>query len=278
MAPEADPIVDQSYNLRDLAIWLAEMLGLLLVLVGLCVGIYPLEMAGAVILGFAFMMACIRYCFSPVASYLQNIMVSENALDYISRYRIEPPEVTMMIECYHYETPDDSEGSLDPSKVKVITHTETAPFNYHNSVDCSGEPPRLFDNEGEQNEGKAGRCFGRKRRLVKMNLETSIQFADDFSKHCFEQEEEEFINTYKARDKCYCYWRRFTIPGVEPRFVALIDMEDKPWFLGPYCFLFSHFCLMQYFYILWLRSISVKVSYVFQKVVSRIPPPDKDKI
>ena len=253
----------QGVYVADLLLWIFEVAGVVLVILGVAVFDYnyALLIPGCIALAIGVIGILVQLCISSNSKYLRHILHERTAAAYVDSFRGIAPKLTMHIECYHYETRyrTITETVNGQTRTRTETYTERV-------VTYSGSKDFIY----ELSSDFSGRIVGLESySIAKLKLETEIVFADDYTRQCFVAEEAAFIAYNRYRDVHYNYSRNFYIPGLNERILSFVDPSNIPFYISFSFFLLSHLFLMQYFYILMLRGVSTQLVFKYRKTVQR---------
>ncbi|XP_044184969.1 LOW QUALITY PROTEIN: uncharacterized protein LOC114956697 [Acropora millepora] len=210
--------------------------------------------------------------FSHELAYLKNIMQDITAWGYIQKMHEVPPEIVMIVECYHYETRTrvvyytDVNGNLQ-SRIetyteKVTTFVDQDEFSFGSWVDVSKrEMPPI---------GYAS--------LTRVKIDPCILFGDQETADDYTSQVSEMIERNKYRDAFTEYSAKRQIPGLKKRFSTYVDLNVRPWWIRTLYFWIATLLMMSWPYRWFFRAKTSKTYYILKKKMynSTTPPSEVD--
>jgi hypothetical protein len=276
-----------------LLFWLLTLLSLCLVFYGIARvffnGSYLLLVLFVInfCLWFAFYL---RFQFlSTNVEYLRNIQMHEGAPQYIDHLRENRPRILMKIRCFHYtmetesshqqlhhqrlQEEPDLEGGIGGDAVSAAP-----PVHTPREVMTEGNFRKVYTYQEEREfkfdtwEDHSPPLIGMEHYdIVKLKVKSMIGFSDLYTKEKFEEEQARFIDEHKGKDVMYQYSCIYEVPGLRPKVLSIVHMDQKPALLSIEWFFASTFMLLGWPYSFWLDRQSTKVNFLLKKVVHREP-------
>lgn len=226
-----------------------------------------LRVFGFVMLGITTIIVLIESAFSHELDYIFNILEDQSAWAFIQDMHTMVPEITITIECYHFETKaadrNLSEGrSSSKTETKlVVTFEQDYPFTYGCCVDASEqELPPL-----EQG------------RLTRIKVDPHILLGDSQTRKDFAEQQERLVAINKYRDENISMSIKKEIPGLDKRFSAYGDLAAKSWWIRPRYFWLATVLFLSWPYRWLFRAMTPKIHYALtKKIYKRNSPPRND--
>ncbi|XP_044184964.1 uncharacterized protein LOC122965078 [Acropora millepora] len=214
----------------------------------------------------------IESIFSHELAYLKNIMQDDTAWGYIQKMHEVPPEIVMIVECYHYETRTrvvyytdangNSQSRTETYTEKVTTFVDQDEFSFGSWVDVSKrEMPPI---------GYAS--------LTRVKIDPSILFGDQETADDYTSQVSEMIERNRHRDVFTDYSANRQIPGLKKRFSTYVDLSVRPWWIRTLYFWIATLLMMSWPYRWFFRAKTSKTYYILKKKMykSTTPPSEVD--
>ena len=249
----------------DLFLWVSELFTLGLVLAGLWLPSFgTLDQKPQIILTFGsvgfsffFFFVLIRLIVSPTTYTLQCVRHKNNQKsveEYIRTIMKIKPRIYLSFKCFSY----DEDG------YRVISLHGKREFIYDVCLDTSSDLPN-FAKKGFE--------------IAKIKFKKRLTFEPEVQR-LFNAKIQELKQEIKGEDEEYEISIEVKIPGLygddeeeqeghankkRRAILPVKGVDSLPFSIHFFWFLISHFLGLQYVYILWLRSKTVKLSYTFEK-------------
>lgn len=214
----------------------------------------------------------IESIFSHELAYLKNIMQDDTAWGYIQKMHEVPPEIVMIVECYHYETRTrvvyytdangNSQSRIETYTEIVTTFVDQDEFSFGSWVDVSKrEMPPL---------GYAS--------LTRVKIDPCILFGDQETADDYTSQVSEMIERNRHRDVFTDYSAKRQIPGLKKRFTTYVDLSVRPWWIRSLYFWIATLLMMSWPYRWFFRAKTSKTYYILKKKMykSTTPPSEVD--
>ena len=233
---------------------------------------FSLKIFGMVVLCIASIIIFVESIFSHELSYLRNIMQDETAWGYIQKMHEVAPVISMVVECYHYETFSvirshmDANGNLqyytDTFTRRVLTFLDQEEFSYGSWVDVS----------------KREMPAPKEVSLTRVRIDPCIMFGDQETADDYKMQVAAMIERNRFRDDYADFSARREIPGLERRIAAYVDLSVKPWWIHPLYFWLATLVQMTWPYRWLFRAKTSKNYYSLKKKMykSTTPPREAD--
>ena len=225
-----------------------------------------------VIMSISPVIVIIESIFSHELAYLKNIMQDDTAWGYIQKMHEVPPEIVMIVECYHYETRTrvvyytDANGNtqsrIETYTEKVTTFVDQDEFSFGSWVDVSKrEMPPL---------GYAS--------LTRVKIDPCILFGDQETADDYTSQVSEMIDRNRHRDVFTDYSAKRQIPGLQKRISTYVDLNVRPWWIRRLYFWIATLLMMSWPYRWFFRAKTSKTYYILKKKMykSTTPPREVD--
>ena len=210
--------------------------------------------------------------FSREHDYLQNIMQDQTAWGYIQRMHQVAPQITMVVECYHYETRTrvvyytDANGNTQSRTEtyieKVVTFVDRDEFSFGCWVDVSKkEMPELSSAS-----------------VTRVKIDPCILFGDQETADDYSRQVAAMIERNEDRDEYTDFSASREIPGLKKRISAYVDLRLKPWWIRPLFYWIATLLQMTWPYRWLFRAKTAKSYYILKKKMykSSTPPREVD--
>lgn len=233
---------------------------------------YDLKIFAMVMLALSPLIVMIESLNSHELDYLKNVMEDETAWGYIQRMQEVPPRISMVVECYHYETRTrlvyytDANGNqqsrMETYTEQVVTFTDQEEFSFGSWVDVSKqEMPELST-----------------ATLTRLKIDSSILFGDQETEDEYERQVAEMMERNRHRDLFTDYSSSKEIPGLEKRISAYVDLKKKPFWIRPVFYWIATFMGLTWPYRWLFKARTAKSYYSLTKKMykSTTPPMDVD--
>ena len=214
----------------------------------------------------------IESIFSHELAYLKNIMQDDTAGSYIQKMHEVPPEIVMIVECYHYETRTrvvyyinangNPQSRTETYTERVTTFVDRDEFSFGSWVDVSKrELPPL---------GYAS--------LTRVKIDPCILFGDQETTDDYASQVSEMIERNRHRDVFTDYFAKRQIPGLQRRFSTYVDLNVRPWWIRRLYFWIATLLMMSWPYRWFFRAKTSKTYYILKKKMykSTTPPREVD--
>ena len=228
---------------------------------------------------FAIVMLCIspvvviiESFFSHELSYLSNILQDQTAWSYIQEMHEVPPQIVMIVECYHYETRvrvvyyTDSNGNTqsrtETYTEKVTTFIDQDEFSFGSWVDVSKrEMPPIGHSS-----------------LTRLKIDPCILFGDQETADDYASQVAAMIERNRHRDVHTDYSAKRQIPGLKKRISTYVDLNVRPWWIRTGYFWLATLLMMTWPYRWLFRAKTGKTYYILKKKMykSATPPREVD--
>ena len=228
---------------------------------------------------FAIVMLCIspvvviiESFFSHELSYLSNILQDQTAWSYIKEMHEVPPQIVMIVECYHYETRvrvvyyTDSNGNTqsrtETYTEKVTTFIDQDEFSFGSWVDVSKrEMPPIGHSS-----------------LTRLKIDPCILFGDQETADEYASQVAAMIERNRHRDVHTDYSAKRQIPGLKKRISTYVDLNVRPWWIRTGYFWLATLLMMTWPYRWLFRAKTGKTYYILKKKMykSTTPPTEVD--
>ena len=228
---------------------------------------------------FAIVMLCIssvyifiESTFSHELDYLRNIMQDETAWGYIQKMHQVAPRISMVVECYHFETRTrvvyytDANGNrqsrTETYTERVVTFVDHDEFSFGSWVDVSKrEMPALSTVS-----------------LTRVRIDPYVLFGDQETADDYERQAAAMIERNRHRDAFTDFSASREIPGLKKRISAYVDLRVKPWWIRPLFFWLATLLQMTWPYRWLFRAKTSKSYYALKKKLykSTTPPREVD--
>lgn len=233
---------------------------------------HALRYFAIVIMSISPVIVFIESIFSHELAYLKNIMQDDTAWSYIQKMHEVPPEIVMIVECYHYETRTrvvyytdangNSQSRIETYTEKVTTFVDQDEFSFGSWVDVSKrEMPPL---------GYAS--------LTRVKIDPCILFGDQETADDYTSQVSEMIERNRHRDVFTDYSAKRQIPGLKKRFSTYVDLSVRPWWIRRLYFWIATLLMMSWPYRWFFRAKTSKTYYILKKKMykSTTPPSEVD--
>ena len=212
----------------------------------------------------------IESIFSHELAYLKNIMQDDTAWSYIQKMHEVPPEIVMIVECYHYETRTrvvyytdangNSQSRIETYTEKVTTFVDQDEFSFGSWVDVSKrEMPPL---------GYAS--------LTRVKIDPCILFGDQETADDYTSQVSEMIDRNRYRDVFTDYSAKRQIPGLQKRFSTYVDLNVRPWWIRRLYFWIATLLMMSWPYRWFFRAKTSKTYYILKKKMYKSTTPPRE--
>ena len=214
----------------------------------------------------------IESIFSHELDYLRNIMQDDTAWGYIQKMHEVPPRISMVVECYHFETRTrvvyytdangNSQSRTETYTERVVTFVDHDEFSFGSWVDVSKrEMPALSMVS-----------------LTRVRIDPCILFGDQETADDYERQAAAMIERNRHRDACTDFSASREIPGLKKRISAYVDLRVKPWWIRPLYFWIATLLQMTWPYRWLFRAKTGKSYYALKKKMykSTTPPREVD--
>lgn len=191
----------------------------------------------------------VEFTFSSTNRYLRHTESMQDALAFLDKMSNTKPDLSLSMECYHYETHTvtDSDGKKKKERTKVTTWRGTHRINIVHCTDVTTN--RL-------NERRL-----REFQLTKVKLDKT--FTADAN---YETQKANFVQRNRHRDRHYNLYVNFDIPGFRSRLMSYVQFDKIPWLFGWDVMVLCHVLVLPALpYRIWLSSICGKLETIIHK-------------
>ncbi len=212
-------------------------------------------------LGFFSFIYSLCFCFSHTCQYLKNLRTSNGVVTYLSSIFYKPGFITFYAECYHYVSSyhRHRNGSTSRSRRKVVTYTETRRFPFKSWRDISGEFNLDLTHLSDPNA----------KPLLKLELQKSIEFADDGTEDDYEYFRESMRYRIQHIDTNYNLEEKAEIAGLES--FNLVNLSDSiPCGIGMFWFIISLFFFLAEIYKVFFNKHCNYYKFKIRKLISTV--------
>ena len=212
----------------------------------------------------------IESIFSHELAYLKNIMQDDTAWSYIQKMHEVPPEIVMIVECYHYETRTrvvyytDANGNtqsrIETYTEKVTTFVDQDEFSFDSWVDVSKREMPPLDHAS----------------LTRVKIDPCILFGDQETADDYTSQVSEMIDRNRQRDVFTHYSAKRQIPGLQKRFSTYVDLNVRPWWIRSLYFWIATLLMMSWPYRWFFRAKTSKIYYILKKKMYKSTTPPRE--
>jgi hypothetical protein len=213
-----------------------------------------------------FAACCDCWCVSSTLRYLMHVRDSGGSQKFQESLQRARPDITMHVECYHYETRTrtytDSKGRrrTRTERVKVVTYTGRRNKTFCSWADASGNLP-TFETAAIRSVGASA-----KTRIMKIKNIKSYEPLDAATEAHFAREASAFKAANRHRDVHMSYSESFFIPGFVSKTLTIDG--PTPCALGPGCYVLASLLGLTWPYRMWMECKSFRVEWSVKKVLS----------
>ena len=221
---------------------------------------YMLRIFAIVMLCLSSAIVLLESFFCDELDYLRNIIEDETALGYLQRMRGVPPKISIVVECYHFETNrrglpcKDERGNMTLNmngRKKIVTFVDREVFSFDSWVDVSKREMLAESNSA----------------LTRVQIESSIQFGDQQTTDAYDWQVAEMIRRNRHRDVFTEHSSTKEVPGLKKRVSAFSNLNVKPFWIRPLFFWIATLLQMTWPYRWLFRAKTDKNHYVLKKMV-----------
>ena len=191
-------------------------------------------------------------CASSDHKYITKLSPIASVKSEIKQILAKPPTITMVAECYHYETRHDSDDSTRTDKIVTATIKESYVFHYWRNQ----SPSTLLDLH--------------KKKVTKIKMQLDIEFGDAVTEKQFEECYARFQATNRHRDTHVEFSSSRQVPGFNSRMTTYGDTKPG-WMRRRYYFLSTIFCV-GWLYRAIFNSVAGKTDYKMKKLIYSTRP------
>ena len=189
----------------------------------------------------------IESCASSDRKYIGKLAPIASTKNRLEKILATPPAITMVAECYHYETVtmDDESERED----KVISATIKNPFVFHYW----------------RNQSSSTLLDLHKKKVTKIKVQLDINFGDAETENQFQKCYANFQELNRNRDEHVEFSIFRQVPGFEKRMTTFDDL--KPGWMNYKCFFLSTFLCVGWLYRAVFNRVTGNTEYQMKKLI-----------
>jgi hypothetical protein len=197
----------------------------------------------------------------PTLRYLYNQRKFHKIDEYMGEIFNNPPEIELKVECYHYETQyitkRDSKGktSTKSEEKKIISLEQMRKFKFYSWRDVSGQ----FILHCESPDTR--------KSLVRLEIDTNIDFADPESKTDYQRQYDSFYNEFKNHDDYINITAKRYVPGCTEHNLVIVNERNIP-VLSCLVYVLLTFLTLVEFYKYYIEQYCLDQKFTLKKIVS----------
>jgi len=199
----------------------------------------------ALFLGLSYLLILCEAFTARNRPYMANLMSLQEAHEYITDVRQQPPKILLKIRCYHYEENHIGKPS------KRVTHEETREFHFNKCHDLSGYLRREDYPEGWVTKVKMRRVFG---------------FLDEETEQKYKSFKNTAIDRNSYKDVCIDVEEVMEIEGLQDKISVFMD-DHKPRCVDYKYYWLSAMCFLTLPYRYWFAARTMQTTFSFIKLL-----------